>query len=209
MDVVVGEDLADALDAGLDRRLVIGCGVLAEEVLQDERGHDRVALDGLDQVLAHDRAAEDVVDLLVEGRLHRRTRRSWRLGDTLWKVVVDHGEVGLFGHRSHLLEVEVRRERTLDACSCAFENGFHWFVFGMGSSSRSSTGRLLNSSASWREVERSPTGSARAGRRRRWSKVRIGLVGDQRLADVQAERGPGAAGSCRVTASRWSSLTAS
>ena len=82
MHVVVRQDLANALDAGLDRRLVIRCGVLAEEVLKDERGHDRVALDGLDQVLAHDCAAEDVVDLLVEGRLHRGTYRSRSLGAT-------------------------------------------------------------------------------------------------------------------------------
>ena len=59
VDVVVGEDLANGVDAGLDGRLVVGGGVLAEQVLQDVRRHDRVALDGLDQVLAHDHAGED------------------------------------------------------------------------------------------------------------------------------------------------------
>ena len=54
--VVVGEDLAHRVDAGLDGGLVVGGGVLAEQVLQHVRRHDGVALDGLDQVLADDDA---------------------------------------------------------------------------------------------------------------------------------------------------------
>lgn len=49
--VVVGENLAHCVDPSLDRRLVVGCGVLAEQVLQHVRGHDRVALDRLHEVL--------------------------------------------------------------------------------------------------------------------------------------------------------------
>ena len=83
--VVLGEDLADGVDAGLDGGLVVGGGVLPEQVLQDVRRHDGVALDGLDQVLADDDAGEEQVDLVVEvallrragvGRLRSRSRSS-------------------------------------------------------------------------------------------------------------------------------------
>ena len=71
VDVVLGEDLPHGVDAGLDGGLVVGRGVLAEEVLQDVRRHDGVALDGLDQVLADDDAGEEQVDLVVEVALLR------------------------------------------------------------------------------------------------------------------------------------------
>ena len=102
VDVVVGEDLADRADAGLDRGFVVGGGVLAEQVLQDVRRHDRVALDGLDQVLAHDDAGEVLVDLLVEGGLLRRLVGRLLGGDSFREVVVDHVQIGVFSHRSRL-----------------------------------------------------------------------------------------------------------
>ena len=71
VDVVVGEDLAHGVDAGLDGGFVVRGGVLAEQVLQDVRRHDGVALDGLDQVLADDDAGEEQVDLVVEVALLR------------------------------------------------------------------------------------------------------------------------------------------
>ena len=75
VDVVLGEDLAHRVDAGLDGGFVVGGGVLAEQVLQDVRRHDGVALDGLDQVLADDDAGEELVDLVVEVALLRRAGR--------------------------------------------------------------------------------------------------------------------------------------
>ncbi len=76
MDVVVGKDLPDGVDARLDGGFVIGGGVLTEQILQDVRRHDRVALDRLDQVLAYDDAGEMLVDLAVERRRCRRRFRS-------------------------------------------------------------------------------------------------------------------------------------
>jgi len=67
VDVVLAQDLLDRVDAALDARLVVGGAVLAEQVLQDIGGHDGVALDGLDQVLAHHQAGEVLIDLIVEG----------------------------------------------------------------------------------------------------------------------------------------------
>ena len=78
MDVVVGEDLADGVDARLDGGLVVGGRVLAEQVLQHVGRHDGVALDGLDQVLAHDDTGEELVDLAVEVALRRRSI-DWRV----------------------------------------------------------------------------------------------------------------------------------
>ena len=73
VDVVVGEDLAHGVDARLDGGLVVGGRVLAEQVLQHVGRHDGVALDGLDQVLAHDDAREEPVDLAVQLALRRRS----------------------------------------------------------------------------------------------------------------------------------------
>ena len=72
--VVLGEDLAHGVDAGLDGGFVVRRRVLPEQVLQDVRRHDGVALDGLDQVLADDDAGEEQVDLEVEVALLRRAR---------------------------------------------------------------------------------------------------------------------------------------
>jgi hypothetical protein len=69
--VVLGEDLAHGLDAGLDGGFVVRRRVLPEEVLQDVRWHDRVALDCLDQVLTDDDTREQQVDLEVEVALLR------------------------------------------------------------------------------------------------------------------------------------------
>ena len=74
VDVVLGENLANSVDACLDGGLVVRCRVLTEEVLKDVRRHDRVALDGLDQVLADDDAGEQQVDLEVEVALLRAHR---------------------------------------------------------------------------------------------------------------------------------------
>ena len=100
VDVVVGEDLADRSDAGLDGGFVVGGGVLAEQVLQDVRRHDRVALDGLDQVLADHQAGEVLVDLLVERGLLRRLVGRLLGGDSFGEVVVDHVQIGVFSHLS-------------------------------------------------------------------------------------------------------------
>ena len=111
VDVVVGEDLADGVDAGLDGGFVVGGGVLAEQVLQHVRRHDRVALDGLDQVLADDDAREVLVDLLVEGGLLRRWSASPRA--TLREVVVDRCS-SVSSLIAASLEVEVRGEGALE-----------------------------------------------------------------------------------------------
>ena len=80
VDVVLGEDLADGVDAGLDGGFVVRGGVLAQQVLQDVGRHDGVALDGLDQILANDNATEKEVDLVVEVAL-------WRLAGVVGLVL--------------------------------------------------------------------------------------------------------------------------
>ena len=79
MHVVVGQDLAHGVDACLDSGLVVGGRVLAEQVLQHVGRHDGIALDGPDQVLAHDDTWEEPVDLAVQLALHRRSI-DWRVG---------------------------------------------------------------------------------------------------------------------------------
>jgi hypothetical protein len=90
--------LRTAVDAGLDGRLVVGRCVLAKEVLQDVGGHDRVALDGLDEVLAHDEAGKVLVDLLVELRLLGSLVCRLPLDGAVEEVGGDHVEIGLFSH---------------------------------------------------------------------------------------------------------------
>ncbi len=76
VDVVGREDLPNAVDPGLDRCLVIRCGVLAQQVLQDVGRHHSVAPDRLDEVLADDGTGEVLVDLVVERGLRRGWHRS-------------------------------------------------------------------------------------------------------------------------------------
>lgn len=56
VDVVLGEDATDALDALDNGRFARGRAVLSEQELEHVGGHDRVALDLPDQVLADDEA---------------------------------------------------------------------------------------------------------------------------------------------------------
>ena len=51
-DEVRGERVVDHPQPGIDCRLVVGCTVLAEQVLQDEDGHVCPDLDLADQILA-------------------------------------------------------------------------------------------------------------------------------------------------------------
>ena len=65
-DVVLGQDVVDDFEAHLDRQLVGRGTILAEQVLQDEDRNIDADLDPSDEVLAHDLAGEDTVDLVVE-----------------------------------------------------------------------------------------------------------------------------------------------
>lgn len=68
--IVLAQDLAHRVDAGLDRRLVAGGAVLAQKVFQNVGRNDRVAFDRLDQVLANHQAGKVLIDLVVE-RAHQ------------------------------------------------------------------------------------------------------------------------------------------
>ena len=87
VDVVVGQDLPDGSDAGCDGGFVVGGGVLTEQVLQHVGGHDGVALDRLDEVLANDHPGEVFVDLAVQRRLHGCCDRGRIVGGDLVDVV--------------------------------------------------------------------------------------------------------------------------
>ncbi|MNE51679.1 hypothetical protein D3C80_1463160 [compost metagenome] len=54
MHIVLAQDFLNRLDTGLNRRLIIRCAVLAQQVLQYIRRHDGVALNSFDQILAND-----------------------------------------------------------------------------------------------------------------------------------------------------------
>ena len=75
MDVVLAKDFLDGLDPRLDRRLVIGGAVLAEQELQDVGRDNCIALYRLDQVLANHEAREAFVDLVIQ-RGHRFPRQK-------------------------------------------------------------------------------------------------------------------------------------
>ena len=68
IDVVLAQDVTYRLNAGLNRRLVVGGTVLTEQVLQNVRRDNGVALDGLHKVLANHRTGEILIDFLVERR---------------------------------------------------------------------------------------------------------------------------------------------
>ena len=70
-DEVLLQSLVDDLEAGRDRRRVVGRAVLAEQELKDVDGHVGADLDLADEVLADDPARERVVGQAVE-RVHRR-----------------------------------------------------------------------------------------------------------------------------------------
>ena len=60
VDIMLAQDLLDRLDAGLDGGLIAGGAVLAQQVFQHVGGHDGVALDRLDQILADNESRESV-----------------------------------------------------------------------------------------------------------------------------------------------------
>ena len=53
--IVLTQDLLDGLDAGLNGGLVAGGAVLPQEVFQNIGRNNRVALDGLDEILTDDK----------------------------------------------------------------------------------------------------------------------------------------------------------
>ena len=75
MDIMLAQDLLDRLDAGLDGRLVAGGAILAQQIFQHVGGHDGVALDRLDEVLADHQAREVAVDFPVQ-LVHRSPARQ-------------------------------------------------------------------------------------------------------------------------------------
>ena len=66
MNVMFGQDFLNGFQPGLDDLVVIGGAVLAEEVFQHIRRDDRVLLQPLGQVFAHNQAGEVLDDFLVQ-----------------------------------------------------------------------------------------------------------------------------------------------
>jgi len=75
MNVVLSKDFLHSLDARLDRGFVIGGAVLTKQVLEHVSRDDRVAFDGLHEVLADYKSREKLVNLLVQ-RSHRALLRN-------------------------------------------------------------------------------------------------------------------------------------
>ena len=90
MDIVLAQNLLDRLDTGLDCRLIVGRAVLAEQVLQHICRDNGIALDGLDQVLAHCQAGKVLVDLDVQ-----IGHKVW-----CWRACSFFGHIGSFRNRS-------------------------------------------------------------------------------------------------------------
>jgi hypothetical protein len=63
---MLGKNLFDRLDTGLDGRLIAGCAVLSQQIFQHVGGNDGVALDRLDEILADNESREVCVDFLVK-----------------------------------------------------------------------------------------------------------------------------------------------
>ena len=63
---MLGKDLLDRLDTGLNGRLIAGGAILAQQVFQHVGGNDGVALDRLDEILADNKSREVCVDFLVK-----------------------------------------------------------------------------------------------------------------------------------------------
>ena len=66
MHIMLAQDFAHRVDARLNGGLVVGCAILAEQVLQHVGGHDGVALHHLDKVLANHQPSEVLIDLVVQ-----------------------------------------------------------------------------------------------------------------------------------------------
>ena len=65
-DVIVGQGVIDNLHAHLDRHLITGGAVFAEQVFEDEDRHVGSDLDLANEILADHLARENAVDLVVE-----------------------------------------------------------------------------------------------------------------------------------------------
>lgn len=127
--VVVTQHIAHLLDPGSDGGLVVGRGVLGQQVLEDVDGDDGVALDLLDEILADDGAGEELCDLLIECRANRLSggmlsivRSDWTLSSSR-RLGLPRRSTGLV-HR-HLLEVlaEVTAEGTPQKEPCSVRVG--------------------------------------------------------------------------------------